>query len=357
MPPPPVPNVVPPKPSSNETFNFKSLPKDPGERLLITSYPSNIRDEVRKRYLLDGPCRIRVHTFLKKMFSGNYRKFVPAWYNDFDWLEYSKKKDKAYCLYCYVCGDMKGLQGGRDTFVTKGYDTWNKAKDSFRAHVGDVDSFHNKAREKCELLMKPKQAITQAIRRTTERERSRFNERLRVSVSASRFLLKNALPFRGNHESKDSLTRGLYIEAIGLIGEHSEEIFDNTLERAPGNNKIICPKSQKDIVECFAKEILEGICKEIGNNVFSILVDESSDVSKKEQMAIVLRYVDSRGYVQERFIGVVHVQDTTAKTLKTAIDKALTNNGFVLKQVTTFIFSFLFTLHITAYCNTIERLQ
>ncbi|XP_024995403.1 uncharacterized protein LOC112528615 [Cynara cardunculus var. scolymus] len=36
---------------------------------------------------------------------------------------------------------------------------------------------------------------------------------------------------------------------------------------------------------------------------YSKLVDESSDVSKKEQMAVVLRYVDARGIVKERFFG------------------------------------------------------
>ncbi|XP_024984022.1 uncharacterized protein LOC112519935 [Cynara cardunculus var. scolymus] len=37
-------------------------------------------------------------------------------------------------------------------------------------------------------------------------------------------------------------------------------------------------------------------------------VDESSDVSKKEQMAVVLGYVDARGIVKERFFGIVHVR-------------------------------------------------
>ncbi|KAI3509688.1 hypothetical protein L1887_25188 [Cichorium endivia] len=245
---PPISNVIPPKPSSNETFDVKDLPRDPRDRPTITTYASNIRDEVRKRYLIQGPCRIRVHKFPSKRIGNKDRKFISAWYNDFDWLEYSKKKDKAYCLYCYICGDMMGQKGGRDAFVTKGFNSWNKAKDTFRAHVGDVDSFHNKAREKCELLMKPSQIITESMRRTSERER-------------------------------------------------------------------------------------RSIRKEIGEDVFALLVDESSDVSKKKQMAIVLRYVDSLGYVKERFIGVVHVRDTSAMTLKNAIDEALTNNGLSFTQV------------------------
>ncbi|XP_075074572.1 uncharacterized protein LOC142161697 [Nicotiana tabacum] len=48
-------------------------------------------------------------------------------------------------------------------------------------------------------------------------------------------------------------------------------------------------------------------------------VGESCDISRKEQMAIVLRYVDRMGSVVERFIGIVHVRDTSDLCLKEAI--------------------------------------
>ena len=38
--------------------------------------------------------------------------------------------------------------------------------------------------------------------------------------------------------------------------------------------------------------IVNSIIEEIGGDVFCLLVDESADVSDKEQMAVVLRYVD-----------------------------------------------------------------
>ena len=36
-------------------------------------------------------------------------------------------------------------------------------------------------------------------------------------------------------------------------------------------------------------------------------------------MAIVLRFVDKEGYVQERFFDLIHVSDTTTLTLKNKI--------------------------------------
>jgi hypothetical protein len=48
-------------------------------------------------------------------------------------------------------------------------------------------------------------------------------------------------------------------------------------------------------VQCFAKEVLHAILEEIGYDVFYLLVDESRDVSWKEQMVVVLRFVDKCG--------------------------------------------------------------
>jgi len=49
------------------------------------------------------------------------------------------------------------------------------------------------------------------------------------------------------------------------------------------------------------------------------LVDEACDESIKEQMAVILRYVDTNGFVRERFYGIVHVVDTAAVTFKKEI--------------------------------------
>ncbi|KAL7593017.1 uncharacterized protein LOC111887707 [Lactuca sativa] len=90
---------------------------------------------------------------------------------------------------------------------------------------------------------------------------------------------------------------------------------------------------QKDIVNCFSKKIIKSTCDEIGKDVFVILVDESSDIPKKEQMTIVLRYNDRLGIVKERFIGVVHVLDISSLTLKAAIDTVFTDHNLSMAQL------------------------
>ncbi|XP_060210506.1 uncharacterized protein LOC132637434 [Lycium barbarum] len=73
--------------------------------------------------------------------------------------------------------------------------------------------------------------------------------------------------------------------------------------------------------------------EDLNGDYFSLLVDESCDVSRKEQMAIVLRYVDRWGSVVERFIGIVHVRNTSALCLKEAIVNYLAQHSLSLSNI------------------------
>lgn len=63
------------------------------------------------------------------------------------------------------------------------------------------------------------------------------------------------------------------------------------------------------------------------------MIDEARDSSVKEQMAVVLRYVNNKGEILERFVGVVHVKDTTALSLKNAIHNFFAKYGLSISQI------------------------
>ncbi|XP_024642350.2 uncharacterized protein [Medicago truncatula] len=79
--------------------------------------------------------------------------------------------------------------------------------------------------------------------------------------------------------------------------------------------------------------VRNSIRKEIGNAKFCILIDEAQDESKKEQMAVILRFVDGDGLVQERFFDVVHVNDTSAMTLKNELVSVLSRFNLEVENI------------------------
>jgi len=68
--------------------------------------------------------------------------------------------------------------------------------------------------------------------------------------------------------------------------------------------------------------------EELGDGYFAILVDESRDVSYKQQMASVLRYVDRMGFVMEQFLSLVHITDTSSLSLNENIYSLLSQYSF-----------------------------
>ncbi|XP_042405026.1 zinc finger MYM-type protein 1-like [Zingiber officinale] len=315
-------------------FDFSQLPADPGLRIPICSYNANIRDQVRRRYLQKGPCQPSSYEFPKRKFGvSQFRRFNPSWFKKFgDWLEYSIEKDAAYCLYCYLFKTTKGKQAGGETFVSEGFTNW-KGKDRLYIHVGQHDSEHHKARMNCEALMNQDEHIQSILHKQSKQMRNDYRIRLNASIDCIRVLLRQGNSFRGHDETEGSLNPGNFLILLEFLGAHNKEINDVILKNVPKNCKLTSPDIQKDIVRACATETINVIIKDIGNSLFSILVDESRDVSMKEQMSVVLRYVDSSGHVNERFIGIEHVTSTTALSLKAAIDKMFSKYNLSIANV------------------------
>nr|XP_043614293.1 zinc finger MYM-type protein 1-like [Erigeron canadensis] len=82
-----------------------------------------------------------------------------------------------------------------------------------------------------------------------------------------------------------------------------------------------------------ANKVRKYIREEVGDSWFCIMVDESRDESKKEQMAIVLRFVDAKGVIREIFLNTVHVENTIAATLKASLWNRILNQNFDTRKI------------------------
>ena len=102
---------------------------------------------------------------------------------------------------------------------------------------------------------------------------------------------KNTLTHTHNYESFGT-TLYPYDEWLGLnskiFGVLHDEIKPFVLEKAPKNNKMTSHDIQKDIVTACKIETIKAIIEDINSDYVVLLVDESRDMSRKEQMAICL---------------------------------------------------------------------
>ena len=315
-------------------FSDNDIVGDPALRKPIEEYPISIRDEVRRRYLVKGPCQPYGHEFPSRKFGKISRCFRDAWFTKYELLEYSTSKDAAFCFWCYLFGGFKGgKHGGHDVFSKTGFTNWKKAIEKFNEHIGGVNSPHNDCRIQCFGFQNQRQSVSHMLSFQSQEIEIAYRTRLTAIVDVVRFLLEQGLAFRGNDESSTSLQRGNFLALLDWYSARCVEVANVVNLNAPGNNQLTSPMIQKQIVSACAAKTTEAIISEIGDNFFSLLIDEARDKSIKEQMVVVLRYVNKFGKVVERFLGVVHVSDTIAQSLKNGIEDFFAKNGLSLSRL------------------------
>ena len=120
-----------------------------------------------------------------------------------------------------------------------------------------------------------------------------YQVQLNAIVDCIRFLLCQWLAFRGHDESQGSSDKWNFLELLQFLGDHNKSI-NEVLQTALKNWKVTHSDIQKDIVNTIARETSKAIIKDLDNGFFLILVDESCDISVKEQIALVLYYLNKK---------------------------------------------------------------
>ncbi|KAH9647563.1 TTF-type domain-containing protein [Citrus sinensis] len=316
----------------------KLLERDPGLRPQIWVHDVNQRDEIRRAYIMAGPYQPRISEYPKSGPEKHRRRFQSSWFDSFpSWLEYSPIKDAAFCLPCYLFNTPSAHPKCK-AYTVNGFNVWRKVKDgkncAFLNHVEkDLNSSHKKAEKSCEDLMRQSQHLPQVFNCYSSHEIENNRLRLKTTVEAIRYLAFQGCSFRGHDESKNSLNRGNFLQLLKAFASNNEKITDVILDKAPKHASYISPNIQKEILHVFSMKVKKAIREEIGDAKFCLIVDESRDESKKEQMAVVLRFVDKDGFVRERFFGLVHVSNTSAVTLKDGIYSLLSHNNLSIQNI------------------------
>ncbi|KAI5338278.1 hypothetical protein L3X38_017549 [Prunus dulcis] len=109
----------------------------------------------------------------------------------------------------------------------------------------------------------------------------------------------------------------LHVGPVGSVHNQAREVAYNLMHQTTHIETIVIKQTSQ--AHTAYRTCLNASLK--CTRYFSIMVDEARDVSIKEQMAMVLRYVNDKGQIIERFVGVQHVTDTTSSSLKEAIDE------------------------------------
>lgn len=160
------------------------------------------------------------------------------------------------------------------------------------------------------------------------------------------FCARNNLPLRGHRESgllSSSEIRssclngeqGVFRALLSFRVESGDTALLNHIETSPKNCTMISSRIQNEIIVAVGDVIVGKIVERIKKcKFFSILVDETTDISTIEQMTVCIRYVDTSCWIiREDFVGFVEMNSTTGLTIKNSILDKLKDIGLSINNL------------------------
>ena len=79
--------------------------------------------------------------------------------------------------------------------------------------------------------------------------------------------------------------------------------------------KYTCHEIQNEILSIMAKAVLQKIVIQFHSSFFTVIIDETTDISNTEQVVLVFRWVNSELSVYEEFIGLYKTESLQASSL------------------------------------------
>ncbi|XP_058749093.1 uncharacterized protein LOC131622065 [Vicia villosa] len=271
------PNVI-------NKFNPNEIVCDLGCRKQINEYAPDIQDQVRRAYILNGPMQPDLSSLPRTQF-GSVKRI----------------KDAAYCFYCFLFTTTRKKPGraehfGFEVFTKSGYKDWKHASQGLKDHVGSHNSLHNSCVKHYDDYNNQRQSVTSNFTKATKESEELYKIRLTCSVDCTRYLIAKGMAFRGHDESSISLNKGNFREMVDWVKSKNEQVRD-AFDRGEKNCTMTFVDIQKELAMCCAHEVTKVIMEELGDRHFSVLIDESRDISVKEQMVVMLRFLNDKGNV------------------------------------------------------------
>ncbi|XP_050066583.1 52 kDa repressor of the inhibitor of the protein kinase-like [Aphis gossypii] len=112
-------------------------------------------------------------------------------------------------------------------------------------------------------------------------------------------------------------------------------VLKEHLEMSDLNAMYTSPQIQNEIITIFGELIQSEIVKQISkSSFFSVLADETTDISQIEQFSVSIRYLDEESMiVRENFSAFIPVQDVTGEGLTNTLLETLKNLRLNLEKM------------------------
>ena len=307
------------------------------------SPPASLNSD-QKRFILSKPPSQPPGPFPKdqkgRCFSDYHYHFMSASVRmQRKWLCYSAKDNFVYCRYCWLFGDVYDLTY-QPSWVS-GINDWQQLSRKIKKH--ESSPCHIKASFTAVEWMH-NQTIDKSVEANKQKQINFWLEVVERLIKITLLLARNNLALRGHREKLGKSGNGNFLQIVELLASYDDAL--KQLVNKSHSNRItyLSPQIQNELISLLVRNVRSTITSEIRDApYFAIMLDTTQDISKVDQLSIVIRYLtlmqnnhDGASVpvckVNERFLGFIELKDQTFEGIKTELLAFLLSQGISLNK-------------------------
>uniref|UniRef100_H2XRJ7 Zinc finger MYM-type protein 1-like n=1 Tax=Ciona intestinalis TaxID=7719 RepID=H2XRJ7_CIOIN len=235
------------------------------------------------------------------------------------WLSYDVGKDKAFCTICKWAVTNKHVLL---TWAIDGYSNWKKGKSGVVKH-NESKSHRDNATTKNVCDGRSSTSLLVSKKSYTKMQQNR--KALDAIFSTMLLLARQGLAVRGHTDERSNLHA-----VMGLLAKYNLDI-SRWLNQS--SFTWLSHGTTNEILDTLGSSVLNEIVNPIKKaKYFSIIADETTDLSVSTQLSLCIRFVNCDFTVNEHLVDLAVCPSTTAESLHQLLTKAVISLGLDLSD-------------------------
>lgn len=305
----------------------------------VSNYPSILTQNTIDKIIRSGPIQIKM-----QFPSTNGRAFSAFYYTKImsngetinrEWIVYSRELDAVHCFCCRIFEPLKVKFSS-----INGVDDWKHLSERIRDHETSASHLNNYTKWKSAAkLHSTDKTIEIELLKQFQTEKQRLKEVFKRIIALVLYLARQNLAFTGSSSKihDEAGRNGNFHQLVQTVAS-----FDCVMREHLDRNETVhylSPKTQNELINIIGLKVKSHILNSIKENkYFSMILDSTPDVTRNEQMTLVLRHVllnerTQKYGIKESFIEFMNIFDKTGAGIADVISNELKSLGLDINNL------------------------